>query len=40
MKFNLLLAYGEIPVLQQLRHGIEPAVEIEVDERRFLSFTS
>jgi hypothetical protein len=32
MKIDLLFADGEIPVLQQLRHGIEATIEIEVDE--------
>ena len=35
MKFNFLLADGEIPVVQKLRYGVEPAIEIEVDERWF-----
>jgi len=35
MEFNLLLADGQIPVLQLLRHGVKPTVEIEVDERAF-----
>ncbi len=35
MKLHLLLADGEIAVLQLLRHGVEAIVEIEVDERAF-----
>ena len=38
MEFDLLLADGQIPVLQLLRHGVKPTVEIEVDERAFAVF--
>ena len=35
MEFNLLFTDSEIAVVQLLRHGVKPGVEIEVDERGF-----
>jgi hypothetical protein len=40
VKLDLLLADGEIAVVQLLRHGVQAGVEIEVDERALPSFSS
>ena len=35
MKLDLLLADGQVAVIQFLRHGVESVVVVEVDERAF-----